>query len=177
MGILREIFGNDSTTDVIELLTAQHAEVDELFERIERGTGDRRALFLELANKLAAHATVEEELFYPSVMAKGTSELLLESVEEHLAVKRLLADMISMRVLDEKFDAKLSVLKEQVTHHAHREEEAKLFPKVRTLLSRDERAALGSELLARFEELMESNPYQNVPRETRVAAELPQPPR
>ena len=50
MGILRKLYGNDTTTDVLELLTTQHQEVDTLIEKIEKGDGNRRALFTELAD-------------------------------------------------------------------------------------------------------------------------------
>lgn len=173
MGILRKIFGKDTTTDVLELLASQHREVDELIAKLEHGSGPRRGLLTQLADKLAAHATVEEKLFYPAVMVRDTEDQLRESVEEHLAIKRLLADMIVMRLDDDSFDAKLSVLKEQVSHHAHEEEEQKLFPKVKSLLDRDERAALGNELLVMFEELMQGHPSRNAPRETAHAAKLP----
>ena len=173
MGFLRKLFGTEVTTDVLELLTSQHKEVDALFEAIEQGQGNRRALFTELADKLAAHATVEEKLFYPAVMAKNTNDLLKESVEEHLSIKRVLADLIAMRVDDDQFLAKLKVLKEQVSHHAHKEEEDELFPKVKSMMTSDERAALGNELLVMFEELMTSHPYKNVPAETDAAAPLP----
>lgn len=168
------LLGKDTTTDVLEILAAQHAEVDELIEQIEKGEGgSKAALFTELADKLAAHASVEETFFYPTIMAEGTEDLLKESVEEHLSVKRLLADMIAVGVDDESFDAKLTVLKEQVGHHAHKEEEAKLFPKLREMYSADERAALGNEFLVQFEELMLSHPYKNVPAETGAPARLP----
>jgi hemerythrin superfamily protein len=173
MGILRKLLGKDTTTDVLAILATQHAEVDMLFEKLENKRGDRRALFTELADKLAAHATVEEQLFYPAVMARQTQDQLKEAVEEHLSIKRLLADLIAISPSDDSFDAKLAVIKEQVTHHAHKEEEGKLFPKLRSLLSDDERAALGNEVLAMFEELMLSHPYKNVPRETDAAAQLP----
>jgi hemerythrin superfamily protein len=161
------------TTDVLELLTAQHQEVDDLIEKLEQGNGDRRALFTELADKLAAHATVEEKIFYPSVMNMETNELLHESVEEHLAIKRVLSDLITMNVNDDEFEAKLSVLKEEVSHHAHEEEEDKLFPKLRASMSLDELAAIGNEVLVMFEKLMQSHPYKNVPGETQTAAPLP----
>jgi hemerythrin superfamily protein len=177
MGILRTLLGKDTTTDVLELLEAQHKEVDELIARLEQGDGDRRALFTELADKLAAHASAEEKVFYPSVMTNDTSDLLHESVEEHLSIKRVLADLIAMNVDDDSFKATLSVLKEQVSHHAHKEEEQKLFPKLRAAMTRDERAALGNEFLVAFEQLMQSHPYKNVPNETQVAAQLPSPSR
>jgi hemerythrin superfamily protein len=173
MGFLRTMLGRDTTTDVLDLLEAQHKEVDELFAQLEDGSGDRRTLFAELANKLAAHAAAEEKVFYPAVMAKETSDLLHESVEEHVSIKRVLADLLTKKLDDDAFRAALSVLKEQVSHHAHKEEEDKLFPKLRSALSRDERAAIGSEYLAVFEELMASQPSRNVPTEARAAAPLP----
>jgi hemerythrin superfamily protein len=159
--------------DVLELLQSQHREVDELIEQLEQRQGDLRAVFTELADKLAAHATVEERIFYPQTMSKETSEILHESVEEHLAVKRVLADMLTMDPSSEEFEAKLSVLKEAVSHHAHEEEEGKLFPKVRSLLDADQRAALGNEVLALFEQLLPKHPAQNIPAETAEAAPLP----
>jgi hemerythrin superfamily protein len=173
MGLLRKLFGKETTTDVLELLASQHKEVDELIGRIENRDGNIRSLFTELADKLAAHATVEEKLFYPAVMTKATESQLREAVEEHLSLKRLLADLIALTPGDDEFFAKLKVLKEQVGHHAHKEEEGKLFPKVKDMLSADERAALGNELLVMFEELMQSHPYKNVPAETNAAAPLP----
>jgi hemerythrin superfamily protein len=160
-------------TDILEILTAQHREVDELIAKLEKKQGDRRANFQLLADKLAAHSKVEETIFYPAVMSKQTSEQLHEAVEEHLEVKRVLADMLTMKLDDEQFDAKLSVLKENVSHHAHEEEEGKLFPKLRKALSADERAALGGEVLAKFEELMPMHPSRMVPDETKAAAPLP----
>jgi hemerythrin superfamily protein len=164
------------TINALELLAEQHIEVDQLISQIE-DTNDRDTkteLFRQLADKVAAHATIEEKLFYPSVMAKQTHELLLESVEEHLALKRVLADMLELDVEDEHFDAKLTVMKELFRHHAHDEEEGELFPKVRKLLSSDELAGLGNELLAMFELLLErGQPRMTIPAETAEAAPLP----
>jgi hemerythrin superfamily protein len=163
--------------DVLELLASQHTEVDQLIEQIESGEGDRAALFTELADKLAAHATVEEKIFYPAAMDAKTSEMLHEAVEEHLSVKRLLADLMELDAEDEdeqdEFEAKIALLKEQVTHHAHEEEEGKLFPILRQQMSEDERAAIGNEVLAMFELLMQEEPRLQVPAETAEAAPLP----
>jgi hypothetical protein len=168
-----------STVDVLELLASQHDEVDRLIERLEAGEGSRSETFAELADKLAAHAKVEETLFYPAAMAKQTDELLHEAVEEHLAVKRVLAAMLELDPDEDEdrdeFDAELARLKDQVAHHAHAEEEGKLFPKLRGLMDRDERAALGNEVLAMFEVLLEQAPRQAVPEETGEPAPLPAP--
>jgi hypothetical protein len=106
-------------------------------------------------------------------MSEQTEELLRESVEEHLAVKRVLADLLTEDLDDEEFSAKLSVLKETVSHHAHDEEEQKLFPILRKQLTADELAGLGNDVLALFETLMQSEPRMQVPEETDEAAPLP----
>lgn len=165
----------DDTVNAIELLRSQHEEVEALIAEIENSDDPqaKQALFIEFADKLAAHSTIEEKIFYPSVMDEKTRELLVESTEEHLSVKRLLTDMMGLEVDDEHFDAKLSVIKEQIRHHAHDEEEDILFPKVRRLLSADELAALGNEMLAMFELLIERSPRNQVPAETTAPAPLP----
>ena len=165
----------DETINALELLRSQHEEVEGLIEKIEN-TEDaelKRTLFIEFADKLAAHSTIEEKIFYPAVMDEKTRELLVESTEEHLSVKRLLADMLELDVENEHFDAKLSVIKEQIRHHAHDEEEDTLFPKVRRLMSADELAALGNEMIAMFETLLENQPRTQVPAETAEPAPLP----
>ena len=160
--------------NVITLLTEQHDEVDALFEQIERATdsAEKAALFEELADKLEAHATIEEHQFYPAVLAARTEDMLLESTEEHLAIRRVLADLLELAPDDEHFDAKLKVMKEQVTHHAREEEEEKLFPLVERMLSVEELEGLGAEMLREFDELMESEPRGDVPGETMRAAPL-----
>ena len=173
MGIFRKLFGKTTTTDILEVLTMQHTEVDELIAALEKGRGNKRALFTELADKLAAHATAEEQVFYPAILAKQTEGQLHEAVEEHLSLKRLLADLIALSPDADAFAPKLKVLKEQLQHHAHKEEEGKLFPKVKKLFGADERAAIGNEYLVMFEELMLSHPYKHVPAEIDAAAELP----
>lgn len=162
--------------NAIDLLIEQHDEVDELFEMIEK-TDDadkKTGLFVELADKLAAHATIEEKIFYPAVMAaqSSTEEILLESVEEHLAIKRVLSDLLELEASDPQFDAKISVMKEQVEHHAREEEEGELFPKVKKVFGSDELEAMGQQMEAMFAELLQSNPRLDVPGETAEAAPL-----
>ena len=144
------------TIDVLELLEDQHTEVDQLIAQLERSRGDRAALFAELADQVAAHATVEEKIFYPAAMAANTSDLLHEFVEDHLTVKRLLADMLEMDPdeHDGEFDETLALLKDELSRHAHDEEEGKLFPRLRRMMTEDERAGLGNEVLAMFESLI-----------------------
>ena len=101
------------------------------------------------------HAAVEEQVFYPTVRAPETEALVLESIEEHKAMKRTLLDLAEVAVGDETFLAKLATLKELVLHHATHEEERKLFPLLRGLMSAEQREALAQELTAAMVEAME----------------------
>src|SRR5579885_2142742 len=110
--------------NAIDMLKSQHREVEKLFSKIEhsRKAEVKQQTFDLLADKLAVHAAIEEHHFYPAVKAKQTEDQLLEAAEEHLAVKRLLADLLQMNAEDETFDAKITVLKEEVQHHVKEEE-------------------------------------------------------
>lgn len=160
--------------NALDLLIEQHDEVEDLISQIEmcEDSGEKESLFQELADKVAAHATMEERLFYPNVMSEETMDLLLEATEEHLAVKRVLADMMDLVVDDERFDAKLTVLKEEFRHHARDEEEGVLFPILRRELGGNTLAGLGNEMLAFYETVLERHPRFQVPNETAEAAQL-----
>ena len=156
----------------IDLLESQHREVAKLFKQIEKtSSGEEKIrLFEEIADKLAIHAAIEEHHFYPAVKAKRTEDILLEAVEEHLVIERTIADLLQLDVGDEHFDAKITVLKEEVEHHVG-EEEKDLFPKVKKILSKEELDALEQEMIAEQAELEEEgNPRESIPDETGEAA-------
>jgi hemerythrin superfamily protein len=160
--------------NAIKLLKQQHREVAALFKQFEkaRSAGPRQKAFDQIADKLAVHAAIEEKHFYPSVKRRATEEMLLEAVEEHLGVKRVIADMLDLDADDPTFEAKGRVLKDLVEHHVGEEEET-LFPKIEKLLKGDELAAIGDEMEATMEELIEQgNPREAVPSETERAAPL-----
>jgi hemerythrin superfamily protein len=160
--------------DAIDLLKSQHREVEDLFSKIEksRDAAKKDQLFTKLADNLAIHAAIEEHHFYPAVKEKRTEDILLEALEEHLGIKRVLSDLLDTEIEDETFDAKVKVLKEQVEHHVE-EEETDLFPKVRKLFDDDQLEAIGQAMSAEQAELEEKgNPRDGVPAETEEAATL-----
>jgi len=89
-----------------------------------------------------------------------------------LAIKRVLADLLETRLDDDRFDAKLSVLKEEVEHHAREEEEDVLFPKVRKMFDKEQLMALGAEMLSLFQALMAREPRKDVPAQIRKPASI-----
>ena len=159
--------------NAIELLKTQHEEAKKLFRKIEKADDEEKLdLFEQLADDLAVHATIEEKHFYPATRNARTEELLQEAVEEHLAVKRIIADLLEMSPEDPQFDAKVAVLQEQVEHHVE-EEEKELFPKVQKMLKEEELEDLGVVMEDMAEELKAAGaPRQQVPAETGAAAPL-----
>jgi len=161
--------------NAIEMLKKQHREVEKLFSKFEAlgesAAKSKQRVFNEIADALAMHATIEEKHFYPAVKAKRTEDILLEALEEHLSLKRIITDLLKMEPSDDSFDAKVKVLKEQVEHHVGEEEED-LFPKVTKILSASELTSLQEQMQATMVVLERGQPRNAVPRETDAAPRL-----
>ena len=82
--------------------------------------------------ELKIHATIEEEIFYPTVRAKVGADLMNEADEEHHVARVLIAELDNGRRSDEHRQAKFTVLAESVRHHI-REEEGEVLPKAKNL--------------------------------------------
>ena len=160
--------------DAVELLIRQHRTLEERMQRLHDAPSDaqRAALLAEVGDHLAVHLASEEEIFYPAVRAARTEDILLESLEEHLSLKRLLADLLELAPDATTFEPKFKVLKEQAEHH-YKEEEEHLFPAVRKLLAGPDLAALGEQMLALQRRLQgEGAPREAMSEQTGEAAPL-----
>jgi hemerythrin superfamily protein len=139
--------------DAISMLKDDHQKVEQLFKRFEKAGGraqvEKREVVDRIIEELSVHAAIEEQLFYPVVRATvpGTEDIALESLEEHHIVKWVLSELDTMSPEDERFDAKVTVLIENVRHHV-REEEDELFPMVRDELGRNALSDLGDAMAA-----------------------------
>jgi hemerythrin superfamily protein len=160
--------------DAVEFLVEQHRLLETQLESLVAAEGEeaRRASLAEVGDHLGVHLASEEEVFYPAVRAQRTEDDLLESLEEHLSLKRLLADLLALQPEDPTFQAKCKVLREQSVHH-HKEEEEDLFPAVRDMLDAKERERLGDEMLA-LQSRMRSGeaPREVIAEKTDEAAKL-----
>ncbi len=160
--------------DAVDLLRRQHREMEKALKDVleQPDPGAMKARFAEVADQLTVHITSEEQVFYPAVHRQRTEDILLESLEEHLSLKRLLADLIELDPSEQTFEPKFKVLKEQTEHH-HKEEEEDLFPKALKLLDNPQRAALGQEMLDVQMKLGKAGePRERVAEETSSAAPL-----
>ncbi|MEO7109013.1 MAG: hemerythrin domain-containing protein [Polyangiaceae bacterium] len=144
------------------LLEKQHRVVEGIFKKLEKGGGDAKALLKELADNLAAHMSIEQDIYYPAVK-KVDEDLVLESYEEHsmaeLGLKRLLATKTS----DQSFKSRVTAVKELIEHHVE-EEEDDLFPHVDKKLSADLLEDLGAKMKAQFEAVKASGFAKAVPK-------------
>lgn len=111
-------------TDAIALLKADHRTVEELFEKFQKAGGKEQKWQLaeQICNELKIHSMIEEEIFYPTFEGKIDDDLYHEAYVEHDGAKVLINDIIASRGEDEFFEAKVTVLCEEIDHHVQEEE-------------------------------------------------------
>jgi hemerythrin superfamily protein len=155
--------------DAITLLKADHKAVEKLFKSFEKA-GDRalktkRGLVDQMIRELSVHAAIEEQILYPEIrrLVPEQEAMTLESMEEHHIVKWVLSELEGMDAAEERFEAKVTVLIEQVRHHV-KEEEGDLFPAVRAALGRKQLQEIG-EALEQARKMAPLRPHPRSPQE------------
>jgi hemerythrin superfamily protein len=120
------------TNPAVSMLKADHDKVKALFDQFEstKGKAARKKIVREALVELKIHAALEEELFYPAVRKKIGKEIMNEADEEHHVAKLLIAELDRMTGTESHFDAKFTVLAENVRHHIQ-EEEHEMLPKAK----------------------------------------------
>jgi hemerythrin superfamily protein len=141
------------STDAIVLLKQDHKQVRSLFRQFQQagdGAAARKGVLVDqILELLTVHTYLENECMYPAVrkLMPDLERDVLESYEEHHVADVLCAELAAMSPSDERFDAKTTVLIENVTHHIE-EEEQDWFPKVRQGLGRKQLQEIGAEMTA-----------------------------
>jgi hemerythrin superfamily protein len=143
--------------DAIEMLMADHRKVGKLFgnfdtHKDDADDQDKSAIVKLICNELKVHTALEEEIFYPAVRkAIQDADLMDEALVEHAGAKDLIAQLEDSDPEDDLYDAKVTVLGEQIDHHV-KEEEGDMFPKAKK--AKVDTAALGAQMLKRKAALM-----------------------
>lgn len=157
--------------DAITLLKKDHRTVEGLFKRFEK-LGDRakkgkQDVVERIIKELSVHAAIEEAVLYPAIRSaiddKKIDELVLESLEEHHVAKWTLSELDGMTPEHERFDAKVTVLIDNVRHHVE-EEEQELFPKMARAFGKERLRELG-DALAEAEKMVPTRPHPRMPDE------------
>jgi hemerythrin superfamily protein len=139
------------SNDAIVMLKDDHKQIKRLFRQFEQA-GDsavktKGAIVDRILEALTVHTYIENDLMYPTVreMLPDLEDDVLESYEEHHVADVLCMELAAMAPDNERFDAKVTVLIENVEHHIE-EEEDKWFPKVREGLGRKRLQQIGADM-------------------------------
>jgi len=113
-----------SASSVSDMLREDHMKVKGLFEEFEQADdADAKQRIVETAlAELEVHAKLEEELIYPEIRQEIDDDLMDEALEERHVVYGLIGELKKMKSSDERYDAKFTVLAENVRHHIKEEE-------------------------------------------------------
>lgn len=151
-----------AASDALEVLRADHARIKGLFRDFDNlrnddeddDDGQRKAeLVDDICYELTVHTMIEEEIFYPAVRAAIDDQDLMDEADiEHAGARELVSQLEVMYPGDDHFDATVTVLGEEVSHHIDKEESS-MFPAARA--AGIDLHALGQQLAARKEALAE----------------------
>jgi iron-sulfur cluster repair protein YtfE (RIC family) len=133
--------------NAIELLKADHDKVDRLFQKVKATEeSEHHKLFEQIKEELEIHTHIEETVFYPKMKEEEElKDIVLEGIEEHHQVKVFLRELSALTDDSEKFEPKLKVLIEDVSHHVM-EEEGEMFPKIEEIFDEAVLEDLGAKL-------------------------------
>jgi hemerythrin-like domain-containing protein len=140
------------SSDAIVLLKDDHKHIRKLFRDFEAAGPDatktKAKIVDSILEALTVHTYIENECLYPAVrdLVPDVEDDVLESYEEHHVADVLCMELAAMKADHERFDAKTTVLIENVSHHID-EEENEWFPQVREALGRKKLQEIGAQML------------------------------
>lgn len=128
-----------------EALKAEHQAVMKLFDAMQattdKNTTKRSMLLMQMKHALAKHAIEEENAVYPCLRDSGQTEEADHLNHDHGYVKQFLYDLENMPKDSPAFMTKIGEFRRAVEEHV-REEEDKIFPKLKAKLSAEQNKAL-----------------------------------
>jgi len=152
-------------TDAIALLKADHRKVEGLFEQFEKATSSstKQKLCHQICVELKIHTSLEEEIFYPGLRGKIEDDILDEAYVEHDGAKVLINDLESSTPDSDFYDAKVTVLSEEIEHHVKEEEMPSegMFAQARK--TDVDLVAMRDQMLARKKELLAQEKSAGLP--------------
>ncbi|MBI0315048.1 MULTISPECIES: hemerythrin domain-containing protein [Streptomyces violaceusniger group] len=152
--------------DVIDELTTDHREVDDLFEKIQAtapGNPERKRLMDQVTIELVRHSVAEEQYLYPTVRRRLTDgdAIADKEIADHSQVERLLKTLEGLDADAADFNDLVLKLKTEVTAHVH-DEETNLFPQLRRACDEADLHKLG-ESVRRAKKIAPTRPHPSAP--------------
>jgi hemerythrin superfamily protein len=157
--------------DVIEVLTHDHREVEQMFVQLEglRGRTDdasrqqRKELVDNVIIELVRHSVAEETEVYPQVQAKVSAEEAERAKHEHGEAEETMKALDGMDPDDPQFETQLETLMREIREHVA-EEEGEIFPHMRTIFSEQELVDM-AEKVQRVKKIAPTHPHPGVSHE------------
>src|SRR4051794_38952006 len=141
--------------DVIEVLTKDHREVEEMFQELERLRGmtddesktRRKDLVDQVTIELVRHSVAEEVLVYPQVADKVSEEEVEHARKEHAEAEETMAKLDKLDPDDDGFDDEVQTLIAEIRHHIV-DEEGEIFARMRETFSKEDLEKMGGRVEA-----------------------------
>ncbi|GAA0644587.1 hemerythrin domain-containing protein [Sphingomonas ursincola] len=157
--------------DALQMLADDHRTVEALFEKYDnaRGEAAQQKIVQQICQELTIHAMIEEQVFYPAIREAVDDDMMDEAQVEHDSAKMLILSLQQGTPSDAYYDAKVSVLKEQVEHHVYEEERQRgsIFAQVRK--AEIDLVALGGQMAELKQRLLAQAKAEGLPRPELVA--------
>lgn len=154
------------TKDMIDILVADHREVEELFQELERpvAEGQRLEQLLTVAiAELVRHSVAEEIYLYPAtreVLPDG-DEIADREIADHSEAEETMKRLEDLKPGVPEFRIELESLISTVREHIADEEE-NLFPRLRQACSPQQLADLGKKV-ERAKQIAPTRPHPSSP--------------
>lgn len=120
----------NKTMDAIELLVADHREVEVLFKQFKAESDEtlKAGIAHMVCMCLTAHTVIEEELFYPAAEQHLSDKSMLDDAkEEHAEAKQLITQIETSS--GAQLEQLMTKLEAAINHHVS-DEEDKMFPEL-----------------------------------------------
>ncbi|MEU1709875.1 hemerythrin domain-containing protein [Streptomyces sp. NPDC005706] len=136
--------------NVIQELTTDHREVEEIFGRIEAmppGSKERKTLADQATIELVRHSVAEEAYLYPAVRkhVEGGGALADKEIEDHAQAEQILKDLEGLDADDARFDTLMTRLMSEIRSHVA-DEEQNLFPRLQAACTPEALDELGEKV-------------------------------
>jgi hemerythrin superfamily protein len=156
--------------DVVDLIMADHREVERLFDELKNKPEARPLLLPTLSSLLIAHSRAEEAEVYPVARDEaGVADEVAHSQEEHVEAEEILLKLRKTDPDSDEFESTLDELVDAVTHHVEEEEES-VLPGIKSGLSDQRRAELADAFAEARAEHLGDEPGEATREELETAA-------
>jgi hemerythrin superfamily protein len=167
---------NRQSTDLIDVLAAEHREVEALFAELEARFGasgpEVEDIAQRVVTRLVQHSVAEEVHLYPLVreVLDDGDALAEREIAEHDAAERTMKRLEALPARSADFWMTYRILTNLIAQHVG-EEEQYLFPRLAAAVAKEDREQIGDRILS-TEKTAPTRPHPASPSEGGALAAL-----